>query len=1395
MAKLGKLLIVDDIEVNRAILQSLFEEEYDILEAENGLQAMEIIGREQSAISAMLLDIVMPKMDGYQVLEAMGNQGVLSAIPVVVITSESTAENELKAFEYGAAEIITKPFEPHLVQRRVSNLVQLYRHKLHLEELVEEQAMRLEATNEAITDALSSLIEYRSTESGQHILRIRTFTRLLLQRVGEMCPEYDLDLQKINLIARASAMHDIGKIAIPDSILNKPGKLTAQEFEIMKTHSSKGAEILSGLSWISDREYLQYAYNICLYHHERWDGRGYPDGLMGDNIPLCAQVVGICDAYDALTSHRVYKPALPHVKAVNMILNGECGVFSPRLLECFKSVLEEFQALAQEYADGRSPRNDFLPRAGLRPAAGMLEDPNQMAQFKYFTLLRYLNAMVVEADLDTGVYHLIDSPDNALPKIKNEDLLEPAFRQFVSQNVHPEDREAILTCSPEQAKLLFRDGVTQYSQECRLKTEGDGEYRRFRFTLLKVNTGIPKQNHALMVWKDISTHPGVDEGLSRQQHQFLEALQECYRAVYLADLTGNRQTVLKPAGGRIGLQEYPQRYSETVEHTRQFVHPDDRDLFTREYSLENMRAHFARCSHMAVRFRYCGTDGQYDWITARTVRTLSAPGGLTVCTFILREQSYDVVPPLVTAGEPDLPLSAGLAPSDLQLLADNVPGGMFRCLFDASLTLLQVNEGFLSLLGYSREELRTRFHNSFWEMIDSRDRDAALAEVRRQLKFGPAKQVEYRMACKDGRTIWVLDEGQMVRLEDGRESFCCILVDITRTKEVQEELRLSLERHKIIMDQTNDIVVEWDILKDTFTYSFNWEKTFGYRPLTKNVSTSLASSSHIHPDDQPPFREMLLKLKQGAPYAELEFRLKRTATSYLWCRLRFTAQKDESGRPLKAVGVIQDIDKERRQKEELQNVALKDSLTGLYNKGAVQKLIGERMAKADSKECSALIMIDMDDFKLINDSMGHLYGDAFLVDAAAEIKKQFRSTDVVGRIGGDEFLVYMDGIPEPRVAARKSQQILDALAALARERKLTRVSCSIGYSLFPAQGQVLPELYRKADLALYQAKAQGKNRFVEFCPTSAPALPGGASPRTAIGAKIDSDQETGQVAETVFRLLYQSPDVEAAVNALLEYVGNRFDVSRAYIFENTEDDLYCCNTFEWCSPGVRSEKEFLSRVSYEDMGGNYPENFNEQGIFYCQDIDVLPPAQAEILRVQGIKSALQCAIYDGGRFKGFVGFDECRENRYWVQEQVNALTLVAEILSTFLLKKRAQDRALQTVEALETVLDTQNAWIYVIDPETYELLYINKKTQDLAPASRVGMGCYQAFFRRDSACTHCPARALQGGVDNYTMEVYNPIFRVWSSADASCISWKGQEAILLCCHDITEYKADAKNQS
>lgn len=349
-----KILVVDDIELNRDILEDMLGEEgFETLTARDGAEALEILTEQHQNIQAVLLDLIMPRMDGFTLLKEVRNRRGISDIPIIVISGENELHAELKSLELGANDFIHKPFVRSIVIQRVKNASQLFLHKKSLEKLVAQQtqelwaqAEKIKRNNERIIDMLGTVVEYRSLESGEHILRVKGFTSLLAESMMELYPEYGLTPEKAALIVAASPLHDIGKITIPDNILLKPGKLTAEEYELMKTHTTNGAEMLQRIEGAWDEEYARTCYEICRYHHERHDGHGYPDGLKGDEIPVSAQLVSVADVYDALVNKRVYKDAYSLEESFQMIVSGQCGTFSPKLMECFRHARNKFEALA-----------------------------------------------------------------------------------------------------------------------------------------------------------------------------------------------------------------------------------------------------------------------------------------------------------------------------------------------------------------------------------------------------------------------------------------------------------------------------------------------------------------------------------------------------------------------------------------------------------------------------------------------------------------------------------------------------------------------------------------------------------------------------------------------------------------------------------------------------------------------------------------------------------------------------------------------------------------------------------------------------------------------------------------------------------------------------------------
>lgn len=355
-----QILIVDDSQINCEILAEILKDEYRILEAANGEECINLLKQYGTGIALLLLDINMPVMDGFEVLALMNRKHWIEDIPVIMIFSEDSASYVRRAYEMGASDYIIRPFDVQVVHQRVSNTIKLYAKQRRLISLVTDQIREKEKNNQMMISILSQIVEFRNSESGSHVLHINIITGMLLERLMQKTDQYHLQWSDQFLITTASALHDIGKIGIDEKILNKPGKLTKEEFEIMKTHTLIGASMLKSIEMYQNEKLLQVAYQICRWHHERYDGKGYPDGLKGEEIPISAQVVAIADVYDALVGKRVYKKAFSHETAIHMILNGECGAFNPLLLECLTDIQNR---LKEETKSGfnKKENEEFFP--------------------------------------------------------------------------------------------------------------------------------------------------------------------------------------------------------------------------------------------------------------------------------------------------------------------------------------------------------------------------------------------------------------------------------------------------------------------------------------------------------------------------------------------------------------------------------------------------------------------------------------------------------------------------------------------------------------------------------------------------------------------------------------------------------------------------------------------------------------------------------------------------------------------------------------------------------------------------------------------------------------------------------------------------------------------------
>ena len=523
MDKRQTILIVDDSEMNRALLTDMLEDAFDILEAEDGVQAVEILQERSVEIDLILLDIVMPYMDGFGVLEAMSDKGWIEDIPVIMISSETSTAQAIRAFQMGVTDFIVRPFNEMIVRRRINNTILLYAKQKKLVGMVNEQIREKEQRSSLMIDILSHIVEFRNGESGLHILHVRQLTDILLECLNRNTDRYKLTKEDISTISTASALHDIGKIVIDDEILNKPGPLTDEEFAIMKTHSAIGAQMLEALTAYKDDPLVQTAFQICRWHHERYDGRGYPDGLKGDKIPVSAQVVALADVYDALTSERVYKKAFTHETAVKMILDGKCGAFNPLLLDCLEEASISFRARLEDPVE---PANSPALMTGAKE---LLNKEEATASDRTLRLLEYERMKYgFFADLteDINFEYSIDSdmlsltPRGAKKLGLKEIIMDPshdeALQHLIGSDNWQQFAKQLRATTPEDPRVEFL---------CKFNLRSESRWQRIIARSVWSDASHPRYEGALGKILDIhDTHIMLEELERKASHDGLTGL-------------------------------------------------------------------------------------------------------------------------------------------------------------------------------------------------------------------------------------------------------------------------------------------------------------------------------------------------------------------------------------------------------------------------------------------------------------------------------------------------------------------------------------------------------------------------------------------------------------------------------------------------------------------------------------------------------------------------------------------------------------------------------------------------------------------------------------------------------------------------------------------------------
>lgn len=575
------------------------------------------------------------------------------------------------------------------------------------------------------------------------------------------------------------------------------------------------------------------------------------------------------------------------------------------------------------------------------------------------------------------------------------------------------------------------------------------------------------------------------------------------------------------------------------------------------------------------------------------------------------------------------------------------------------------------------------------------------------------KKLKRTFIIKDRMLNW---QGRRVRIELSYDMYSAEY-KLAKKDQERESILKTIPAGMVRLDARDYLTILW--CNDIFLNMIEYTKEQFAEELNNQCG-------YLFSEDYKRSKKLAQDLKESGDNVVFEAKIyTRSREERIWTvTLCYISGEDSwDGIPsFYSIGI--DITKERKQIEKLQHISEKDALTGIYNRAETERQI-KKYSEKNLNVMGALFMIDTDNFKQINDTEGHMIGDIVLTEMASGMKKIMRDSDVVGRIGGDEFTIFMKNISSVKDAEKKAEELLYMFRHLfQKEKSFLKVTCSIGIAIYPKDGTTFKEIYARADKALYQAKNMGKNNYVIYNQDYFKELE--EFDCSSLGTVIDSEKQYAEYPDNltryIFRMLYQTDDIDQAINMILEVVGKQFDVSRVYIFENTEDGRYTSNTYEWCNEGISSQMAYLQNSNYQDYE-DYEKLFEDELVFYCRDIHTLSPKLEELFSSQGIHSTLQCAYKEDRVFSGFVGFDECTGLRLWSQEEISTLSLISQIISMFLQRKK-NNKLNQQIQQYQNILDNIDQCICVINKENNFLLYVNKKFKNTYSKFQIGQPYY-----------------------------------------------------------------------
>ncbi len=712
-------------------------------------------------------------------------------------------------------------------------------------------------------------------------------------------------------------------------------------------------------------------------------------------------------------------------------------------------------------------------------------------------------------------------------------------------------------------------------------------------------------------------------------------------------------------------------------------------------------------------------------------------------------------------------------------IISSIPGGIVVTKADCDFTLLYVNAGYYSLMGFSPDEHFAKFGAKGKATIHPNDTEILTKSIKEQITASNCFSVTARIIHKTRGYINAHLSGHINYSSDGIITVSVVVVDITSTIGAYQQLEREQSINNLIDVVTDDAFFDYDLEANTVRYSRNIANRLGIDEVVINYPHPLLKMGLIANDSIYISYDDIVNTKDGILEDETHFKLPDGGD--VWYAGRYSVIRDNSGVPIRMIGKLSDITKHKIRINELSTKAEQDQLTGLYNKVTTEYLITEILKmRRFHDDRHALMIIDVDNFKNINDRLGHLFGDIVLAQLAEVLKPLFRSDDIIGRIGGDEFFVFLKNYNSIKVLQSKAGEICRGFDKTYTQNGVTvRISASIGIALCPEHGTNFDVLYECADTALYTVKERGKNDFLIY---SGQTSTNYHSSRTEIDMQghIQKSFKDNRV-EYIFKLLYEAENHVSSIHSVLKLITEHFDFSRGYIFENSEDNRYSSNTFEWCADGVEPEIENLQNLPMANMVSAL-QLLETEGVCVVRTLSDMSPDERAIIEPQGIKSMLHFAIRDNGKLIGFVGFDDCVNERDPAPDMIDEIGTICHILGTFLLKYRSLETERKSNAALASIVENIGTSIYIVDRQTYEVLYENRSALEIIGNPAVGKLCYTACVNRSAPCEACPMNNFVADSPHATAYMYNEKIKANVKVVATMIKWHDNEnACLLSC--------------